>query len=196
VSSRRSLGVDLDGVLANQIAGVLPLVEALYGVVLTYDDIVDWKLPIIGAELSSDIATEIIAAQADRDYVLTMPVHLGAKEMLEALGREYRVVILTARSGEALSWSEEWLKANELPFDNVAGGKESMKSKHGVDALVDDFLGNVNDFLLNASGPVVLVDQPWNRTGRDELREYVVANRLATVTSLNAVPDALARLRP
>ena len=43
LSRRRSLGVDLDGVLANQIVGVLPLVEATYGVVLSYDEIVDWR---------------------------------------------------------------------------------------------------------------------------------------------------------
>jgi hypothetical protein len=70
-----------------------------------------------------------------------------------------------------------------------------MKSDHGVDALVDDFLGNVEDFLQKATGPVVLVDQPWNRNGRDELSEYAAANRLATVTSLRDVPSALAQLQ-
>ena len=182
--------------LANQIVGVLPLVEATYGVVLSYDEIVDWQLPIVGAELSSNIAREIVTAQSDRDYVLTMPVHPGAKEMLEALRRDYRIVVLTARSGDALGWSEEWLTVNELPFDEVAGSKQAMKSEHGVDALVDDFLGNVEDFLRNTDGPVVLVDQPWNQTGRDALDEYVAAARLATVISLDAVPNALARLAP
>ena len=37
-----------------------------------------------------------------REYVLTMPVHEGAREMLEELRREFRIVVLTARSGEAL----------------------------------------------------------------------------------------------
>jgi uncharacterized HAD superfamily protein len=133
-------------------------------------------------------------AQADREYVLTMPVHEGAREMLEELRREFRIVVLTARSGEALEWSVEWLTLNELPFDEVTGSKEAMKSEHGVDALVDDYLGNVEDFLKKATGPVVLVDQPWNRVGRNTLSKYVAGKRLAAVTSLDAVPPALAEL--
>ena len=192
--SRQTLGVDLDGVLANQVVGVLPRIEAEYGVALTYEEIVDWRLPIVGADRSSDIATEIVAAQGDRDYVLTMPVHEGAREMLDELRREFRVVILTARSGGALEWSVEWLKLNELPFDEIIGSREALKSEHGVDALVDDYLGNVDDFLRNAAGPAVLVDQPWNRAGRDQLAAYVAATRLETVTSLRAVPAELVRL--
>jgi uncharacterized HAD superfamily protein len=194
VSIRRSVGVDLDGVLANQVIGVLPRIETKFGVVLTYDDIVDWQLPIVGIELSSDIAKEIVAAQTDRDYVLTMPVHAGAREMLEQLQRDYRIEVLTARSGDALAWSVEWLKLNALPFDEVIGSKEAMKSEHGVDALVDDYLGNAKDFLENTTGPVVLVDQPWNRDGRDAVAEYSAMSRLVTVSSLSEVPAALAQL--
>jgi uncharacterized HAD superfamily protein len=194
MNARRSVGVDLDGVLANQVVGVLPRVEEKYGVALTYDGIVDWQLPIVGVSLSSDIATEIVAAQTDRAYVLTMPLHQGAREMLNALRREFRIVVLTARSGDALEWSVEWLRLNELPFDELTGSKEAMKSEHGVDALVDDYIGNVEEFLKNTTGPAVLVDQPWNQKGRNALSEYVAANRLLSVNSLAAVPGALAHL--
>jgi uncharacterized HAD superfamily protein len=173
---------------------VLPRVEAAYGVALTYDDIVDWQLPIIGLKSSSNIAREIVAAQGERDYVLTMPMHAGAREMLETLRQRYRIVVLTARSGKAFQWSEEWLTINDLPFDAIAGSKEAMKSAHGVDALVDDYLGNAEDFLRNSRGPVVLVDQPWNRVGRDALAGYLSSKRLTVVASLTAIPSALAEL--
>jgi len=194
MTTPRSLGIDLDGVLANQVIGVLPRVASAYGVTLTYEDIVDWQLPIVGPEQSSDIATEIVAAQADREYVVTMPVHEGAQEMLEKLGRDFRIVVLTARSGDALEWSVEWLTMNRLPFDELTGSTEAMKSEHGVDALVDDYLRNAIDFLENTTGPVVLVDQPWNRADRDSLSGYETTNRLRIVTSLSAVPPALAEL--
>lgn len=192
----RSVGIDLDGVLANQVVGVLPRIEATYGVVLTYDDVVHWRLPIEGAGASTDIAAEIVAAQTTRDYVLAMPVHAGARQMLEALARDFRLVVLTARSGDALEWSIEWLHANDLPFDQLAGSTEAKKSLHGVDALVDDYTGNVAEFLGNASGPAVLVDQPWNRDDRSSLSEYVLAQRLAVVTKLADVPAALRTLTP
>jgi uncharacterized HAD superfamily protein len=192
----RALGVDLDGVLANQVVGVLPRIEASFGVVLTYEDVIDWRLPISGAGASTDIAAEIVTAQADRNYVLTMPVHHGARQMLNELRRDFRIVVLTARSGDALEWSVEWLRLNELPFDDLAGSEEAKKSLHGVDALVDDYLGNVEEFLTNTSGPAVLVDQPWNRVGREALSDYVSAKRLATVTRLSDVPAALGDLVP
>jgi 5'(3')-deoxyribonucleotidase len=190
----RSIGVDLDGVLANQVVGVFPRIKANYGVVLRYEDIVQWQLPINGAGLPTDIAKEIAAAQADPEYVLTMPVHHGARQMLEELRRDFRVVVLTARSGEALKWSVKWLELNGLPFDDLAGSAEAKKSLHGVDALVDDYLRNVEEFLTNATGPAVLVDQPWNRIERDALASYVSAKRLAVVTTLTEVPVVLGQL--
>jgi uncharacterized HAD superfamily protein len=193
-----SIGVDLDGVLANQVVGVLPRIKADFGVELTYDDVTDWELPIIptnGRE-PTDIAVQIKAAQKDRDYVLSMPVHAGARQMMVELGERFRVVVLTARSGEALGWSAEWLALNELPFDEIVEGAEAQKSRHGVHALVDDFLGNATDFLLNTPGPAVLVDQPWNRVGREALTSFIETGRLAVVTGLDEVVAALANLEP
>jgi hypothetical protein len=68
--------------------------------------------------------------------------------------------------------------------------------RNGVDALVDDYLGNVSEFLTNSHGPAVLVDQPWNRTGRDELASYVSERRVDVVTALGDVPRTLALLTP
>jgi uncharacterized HAD superfamily protein len=183
-----AVGVDLDGVLADQVTGVLPRIRDSYGITLTYDDVTHWRLPIG----PTDIAKEIVAAQEDRDYVLTMAAHPGAREMLEALRERYRIVVLTARAGDALKWSVEWLHSNSLRFDEIVGSEEAKKSLHGVDALVDDYLGNVEEFLTNTSGPAVLVDQPWNRAGRDVVDEF--RGRVAVVTSLRSVADALAGL--
>jgi 5'(3')-deoxyribonucleotidase len=184
-----SVGVDLDGVLADQVTGVLPRILDAYGIDLTYEDVTHWRLPL-GS--TTDIAKEIVAAQEDRDYVLTMAVHPGAQEMLKSLRARYRIVVLTARAGDALEWSVEWLHAKGLYFDEIAGSKEAKKSLHGVDALVDDYLGNVEEFLTNATGPAVLVDQPWNRDGRDVLDAF--PRRVSIVTSLRDVPKALAGL--
>jgi uncharacterized HAD superfamily protein len=188
-----SVGVDLDGVLANQVVGVLPRIAEEYGVELDYEDVDDWRLPIVptnGRE-PTNIADEIVAAQQDHDYVVSMPVHAGAREMLDELRERFRVVVLTARGGDALGWSIEWLQGNELPFDKIAGSIEAQKSLHGVDALVDDYLGNVREFMDETTGPSVLVDQPWNRVGRERLAPYIRADRLMVVTRLEDVASAL-----
>jgi uncharacterized HAD superfamily protein len=192
-SGSRSLGVDLDGVLANQVVGVLPRIYSKYGLALRYEDITHWRLPIRVGGVRTDIATEIVTAQSDREYVLSMPVHEGAREMLDELHGEFRLIVLTARSGDALRWSKEWLRLNSLPYDAIAGSEEAKKSLHGVNALVDDYLGNVDEFLTNTSGPAILVDQPWNRDDRDDVLNRAI-HRLVVVSNLRDVPGALAEL--
>lgn len=68
------VGFDVDGVLGNQIAGVIPRVKRRHGIDLKYEDVTDWRLPIG----ESSIDHEILAAMDDPDYLLYMPVHVGA----------------------------------------------------------------------------------------------------------------------
>jgi hypothetical protein len=95
VTDQPSLGVDLDGVLANQVIGVLPRIKTEYGVELAYDDVIHWRLPIVptnGRE-ATNIADEIVAAQNDRVYVLSMPLHAEAHQMLDMLRERFRIVV-------------------------------------------------------------------------------------------------------
>ena len=83
-ADRLTIGIDVDGVLADQIAGVLPLIRERYDINLRYEDITDWRLPIA----NTDIAQEIVRAQENREYVLNMRVHEGAKRVLDFLHRD------------------------------------------------------------------------------------------------------------
>jgi 5'(3')-deoxyribonucleotidase len=191
-AARLIIGFDVDGVLADQIAGVLPIIKERHDVTLTYADISDWRLPIKG----TDIAQEIVRAQQDREYVLGMRVHEGARRILDFLHETHRIVVITARQGEAATtWTAEWLRRNKLPYDDVVGGMESRKSEHRADVLVDDYIGNVVEFLTNTNGLAVLVDQPWNRD-RSDLVPFVTTSRLFVVSNLLELrrlwPDVLA----
>jgi len=171
---RLNIGVDVDGVLADQISDVLPIVEQRYGLSLTYDQITDWRLPI----KNSDIAREIVAAQGDRHYVMKMRPHQGAKRVLKFLKRHHRITVITARAGQAGSgWTAEWLRKHKIPFDEVIASTEARKSEHRTDVLIDDYTGNILEFLMNSNGVAVLIDQPWNRN-RKELEQFVNAGRL------------------
>ena len=52
-----------------------------------------------------------------------------------------------------------------------------------TDVLIDDYTGNVLEFLTNTDGVAVLVDQPWNRE-RADLESFVKAGRLFVVSNL------------
>jgi uncharacterized HAD superfamily protein len=179
-ANRLTVGVDVDGVLADQITGVLPRIATQHGVTLTYADVRHWRLPI----KNTNIADEIVAAQSDRNYVLNMTSHEGAKALLNYLHRYHRLLVTTARAGDAgRVWTAEWLHKNGLPFDEVATSQEARKSVHAVDVLIDDYTGNIKEFLDNSAGVAVLIDQPWNQD-RTVLSGYEKSGRFFVATSL------------
>ena len=180
-AARLVVGIDVDGVLADQITGVLPRIKERHDVMLAYDDITDWCLPIKG----SDIKREILRAQDDRAYVLGMAAHEGARRLLKVICKLHRVVVITARMGDAATpWTTEWLKRNNLPYHEVIASSESKKSEHRTDVLIDDFLGNIEEFLKNTTGVAVLVDQPWNRDRPASVQAFANEGRLFIVSGL------------
>ena len=180
-AARLVVGIDVDGVLADQISAVLPRIRERHDVTLTYGDVSDWLLPI----KDSDIKQEILRAQKDRAYVVGMAPHEGARRLLTVIGNLHRIVVITARTGDAaIPWTTEWLRKNSLPYDEVIASSESRKSEHRTDVLIDDFIGNIEDFLRHTTGVGVLVDQPWNRD-RSPLEEaFASEDRLFIVSGL------------
>jgi 5'(3')-deoxyribonucleotidase len=183
------IGVDLDGVLADQVGHILPRINAEQGTSLTREDVDEWRLPLP----RSDIACEINKALTDPEYVLTMPPLPGAKRLLNRLFWRHEIIILTARPREALEWTRIWLDRNGLSFDQLIAATEAKKSLHGCDVLVDDYIGNVVEYLANSKGVAVLVDQPWNRR-RKQLDPWIRDGRAAVAADLDAVPALIARL--
>ena len=178
---RLLIGIDVDGVLADQITTVLPIVKIRHDVNLVYKDITHWRLPI----RDSDIAQEIRNAQKRRDYVVGMGVHEGARRLLKFIRKCHRVIVITGRAGEAaVPWTTEWLTNNSLPYDEVIASSEAQKSKHGTDMLIDDFIGNILEFLRNTKGVAVLVDQPWNRERQELNASFGNSQRLFIVSGL------------
>jgi uncharacterized protein len=183
------VGVDVDGVLADQITGILPLILERHDLVLTLSEITEWNLPI----KSSDLGQELERSMSSREFVLGMPVHEGAASMLTFLRESNRVIVVTARRGPALEWTAEWLHRHELPFDELVGGIEAKKSACAADVLIDDYIGNVVEFLENTSGLAILVDQPWNRD-RSALHPFAADGRLVILPHLSDLRNDWTRI--
>jgi len=123
------IGVDIDGVLGDQIAGIIPRVASDHSVHLTFDMIDDYRFTL--GRVS--IADEIAKAQASRDYVEKMPTFPGARQMLEALRQDHRVIIVTARAPETRDATRVWLARERLVHDGLVFTAEAGKSAHGLD---------------------------------------------------------------
>jgi 5'(3')-deoxyribonucleotidase len=125
-----------------------------------------------------------------------MPTFKGAVSLIRKLRERYRVMLITARPPSSRSLTDEWLRENGFEFDVVVTAREADKSAHGADVLIDDYTGNIEDFVTRSAGLGILIDRPWNRRDRERLREeidtgrVVVARNLADIRSL---VDAFAR---
>jgi hypothetical protein len=129
-SAGLTVGIDVDGVLANQIDGIIPRVRARLGIGLRYEDVTQWRLPLG----ESDIAKEIAIALEDPDYVLSMPLHNGARETADELYQDNRVIMITARPPGAKSWTDQWLHNHAFTFDEFVNVKRNLSTRmrHGV----------------------------------------------------------------
>lgn len=182
------VGIDIDGVLGNQIDGVIPRVRDAFSISLEYDEIVDWRYDFG----PSDISTEIGKALTDKDYVDDMPLHQGARQMVATLFPHHRIVVITARPPETRQGTEQWLHKRRLFYDQMVNTREAGKSICAADVLVDDYIGNVIEFLDNSTGQAILVRRPWNADDA-ELASYAAAGRLQVVEELSDVPSAVGR---
>lgn len=183
------IGIDIDGVLANQIDGLIPRIKERFGVDLQYDDVIDWRLPID----TSDIASEIGLALEDCDYVVGMKAHPGARECLETLFDDNRLSVVTARPESSRHWTLAWLRMNKLWVDDFINASEARKSDHALDILVDDYVGNILDFLWNTRGIAVLLQQPWNMN-RSALTQWQGTGRLYEIRRLYELPAIVGRV--
>jgi 5'(3')-deoxyribonucleotidase len=190
--ARPIVGVDIDGVLGNQVQGVLDRVNSRDGESFEYDGIVEWDMQLG----STSFKVEIEKAMKDSNYVLGMPVHEGAAEMLAALRDHWTVKILTVRPEKAMEWTQEWLDKNDLLHDELIQTREGRKSEHGCDVLIDDLPENLAELLdSKPNGCAILVDQPWNRAGPilNPLERWREDPRLTRVFRLADIPAVLAR---
>lgn len=180
------LGIDIDGVLANQIHGVLPRIKARSGISLSYDEISEWRLTVG----DSDIAREIEAALADDEYVLNMPVHKGARTMADKLYEKNRIILLTARPSTSRAATKQWLSNKGFSYDELVNVKEQKKSFYGVDVLVDDYIENILEYLQKSNGLAILVSQPWNQD-RTALKPWLSTRKLFIVNDLSRVAEII-----
>jgi 5'(3')-deoxyribonucleotidase len=184
------IGVDIDGVLADQITEILRRVARRYDIHLSYDDVTDWRMPIA----NTNIADLIVEAMVDPGYVLDMRMHDGAWPLVRELYRHGRLYVITARPDSAGPTTQQWLGAKRIPRDGVIHTTEGRKHLYSLDVLVDDYLGNIEAFLEHSNGAAVLVDQPWNRD-RARFEHYVTNKRLAIATKLEDVPSLVQSLK-
>ncbi len=92
----------------------------------------------------------------------TLPVVPGARQGLQWLQKDYRIVLITARRPTARRPTLDWLDEHGIPFDELHHTWEKTEVSNNVVLAVDDHPGHVREYLAQGVR-VFLMDQPWNR---------------------------------
>jgi len=175
--SRRNLwlAVDVDGVLADHVAHILPLLKRDYHFNATVDEITAWDFPVSDTTFGAIIRNK----QCDAGFTLSIPVIADARASLKQLIASYNVAIVTARPPEADRWTLEWLRKKGIEFDFYANLRVGAKHETSFpcDVLIDDYTANILAFLQHTEGCAILFSQPWNQE-RTEFKPYLESGRL------------------
>jgi len=186
---KSTIAVDMDGVLVEQVVPVLQKVKQEMGIELNKCDITEWEYAFEG----TNIKTEIIRAEREREFVLQMPPMEYAREALHILSKRFDVVIATSRESCTDSWSQEWLDKHRVPYQKFVNTGSQGKTLANADIIIDDYIENIEAFVRK--GPpdrqAILFAQPWNHDTRniaDLLKsgKVRIANSWQTVLALLA----------
>lgn len=187
-----TVAIDVDGVLAEQVIPVLQRIKEKYGISLSKEQITEWDYRIG----DTDIKTEIELALTDESFVRAMPPIQGCREALGILTRSFHVVVATSRHPMTDSWTREWLSANGIKYHRLVNTYAEGKSLPEVQILIDDYVGNIEEFVASAgdSRQAVLFSQPWN-TDHHSLMPFIVAKQVYVATGWSKVVDLIRRIR-
>lgn len=192
-SSRRkcTIAVDVDGVLANQINGVLPIIKRKENIQLEYKDISSWDKKINDTSIDKIIKEEVKKKQ----YVLSMPLHHCANKVIRHLIKKYRIVIASARPANSSLWTKIWLWKNKIRYDEYYNLKEGEKqnASEKIDILIDDYIGNIKAFLEKQDGKAILFSQPWNQD-HSSIEEFIKNGKLVIVNNWKEVQQKINEL--
>ena len=190
------LGVDLDGVVADYIAGLRETVAAARGgdpSELTLD--VDWELTPWGLG-PGDYLAHHNRFVADGGYLRLDPLP-GAVEALHRLAAAGVLIRIVTHRGfhrpqvhRSLADTIQWLHDHQVPYDEFCAveGKTEVE----CDLHIDDAPHHIAAF-HDAGRPVVVFDAPWNRHVDDRglrVRNWAEAEA-ATAARARSHKDAL-----
>lgn len=183
------IGVDIDGVLANQIIGVLPIIRKEYGINLNYENVTEWSLPIKNTNISSIIEE----ALSDDNFILNMPLHLNAQKSIDVIIKKHRIIIITSRQKTCDFATQEWLSSKKIAHHEYINSCDQPKSAHSLDVLIDDYVGHIKNFLEDTNGYAFLFDQPWNNDRR-ALNHYEKNGRLVLIKEWSQIPIEIEKI--
>jgi uncharacterized HAD superfamily protein len=176
MAAKETIAVDVDDVMAVTVESFIEFSNKQWGTRLSIDDYVeDW--PTMW-KINRDTLFERVQVMNKARLAANSGVHEGAIDVLNALRKDYRLVITTSRRKDLIGETEEWLdKHFRNLFDEVhfAGifddlhpdahhaTKADLCRQIGADYLIDDHPKHCFAAADAGITSILFGDYPWNR---------------------------------
>ena len=157
--ARGILGVDIDNVIALTDPAIRGLFREVWGIRLEQEQIVHYQYHRCGVTREQEQAALDIFRDATCMELEVVP---GAVESLRLLHSRYRLVLVTSRHPSIREKTQAWLRAHDVPHDQLVFDEAKHRTGHDFDSFIEDN-GDFGLSLAEAGIRTFLFDYPWNR---------------------------------
>jgi uncharacterized HAD superfamily protein len=157
-----TIGVDIDGVIVDYAAVMLPLLSEICRRPVSAEDIYTYDIAEC-LDLDEEAAAHIWQQTLGTDLLVEAPPVPGAVEGLSALNG-HEIWIVTGRPSSLQALTEGWLSSRNIRYDRIIFDRVLNKMLAGpqFDVFVEDFLEGAL-VIAEAGIYTLLFNQPWNQ---------------------------------
>ncbi|MFW9876106.1 MAG: hypothetical protein ACFFG0_23635 [Candidatus Thorarchaeota archaeon] len=171
--SPRNLGVDVDGVLGDQVKITLDwLHKKGEWLDVKKSDVIGWHFTHEGTDISDIIEQYLL----NETFINEMPIISNSDLIMKKLAEEYHIIIATNRPKETKKYTKKWLK-RYFEYHEFVNTRKIGKENLSLDILIDDNLDNIKGF-SEFGGLAILFSQPWNKFYDEETKRLIKSKKI------------------
>ena len=159
-------GIDIDGTVTCP-ATLIPHINKQYNVNITLDDVSEYDFLSAFPHPVDRKAFQTWFKENEAYMYEVSEVAKDAKSILHAWRNHYELYYISARGENVSAITENWFKAQDIPYDHIeligSHDKLAVAKKYEVQAFFEDKHDNAVMLAEELKIPVVLFDTPYNR---------------------------------
>jgi hypothetical protein len=155
------IGVDIDNVIADTEKRLRAWIYDTNGLKVEREDITSYALDTVPG-MDEDTLGKILKEFRHGDIFLDLDVMEGAKDTLDSLYVNHRIVLVTSRPHIVEEKTRQWLSEKNIPFHELIFNEHTKVNGTPYEVFIED-QGNFATELADDGTFVLLYDAPWNR---------------------------------
>lgn len=158
------LGIDIDGTITAQDTFV-PYLNRSFNLSISLNDMTDYDL----TKLLHITQEEFWDWMNQHEAIIYKEALLAqhAKQSLDLLKEEHKLIYITARRTHLTDITYEWFDRQNIHYDHIelVGGHHKVEAvrNHNIDLFFEDHHGNAMMIAKEAGIPVILFNSPYNQ---------------------------------